>query len=231
MGKNFPGSNVAVYSWIESYELPAFYSGQGTPYDLDKYVSSVSVNSAGNLVAKYYYWVRNTGTIFTKKNKSLADTVLESYIVDPKNSGISYFAPITPSVYGLYNIRPYLNDTDVSMHITFGVGEEKDTLHSAYKLIRDGYATDFISGLPSIVNNYADPTGLYDRMLDSLSGIDEKGAVVPDPTLPKAMQRGINSRPRQSFFNDRFESLDNYLGYANQILASSRLQKSRALHS
>ena len=219
-GSIFPGSNVAVYSWIESYELPAFYSGPGIPYDLDKYVSSVSVNSAGNLVAKYYYWVRDTGTIFTKKNKTLADTVIQSYITDPKNSGISYFAPITPSVYGLYNVRQYLNDTDVSMNITFGLGEEKDIAHSEYKLIRDGYATDFISGLPSIANNYAEPTGLYDRMLDSLSGIDEKGAVVPDPTLPKAMQRGIYSRPRQSFFNDRFEALDNYLGYANQILAS-----------
>lgn len=219
-GSVFPGSTVAVYSWIESYELPAFYSGTGTPYDLDKYVTTVSVNSAGNLVAKYYYWVRNTGTIFKERNKSLADSIIESYIVDPKNSGISYFAPITTSVYGLYNIRQYLNDTDVSMHITYGVGEKKDTLHSEYKLIRDGYPTDFIPGIPSIANNFADPTGLYDRMLDSLSGIDEKGAVVPDITLPKAMQRGINSRPRQSFFNDRFEALDNYLGYANEILAS-----------
>ena len=56
---------------------------------------------------------------------------------------------------------------------------------------------------------------LYDRMLDSLCGVDESGGVVPDPYLPKPVQNGIYARPRQSFFVDRLLALKNYLTYIN----------------
>lgn len=227
-GEVFPGSDVAVYSWVESLDLPAFYSGPGTPYDLEKYSTSVTVSPAGNLVVTYYYWVRNTGTIFKKNGKTLADTVLETYITDPQNSGISYFAAFSPSTYGLYNVRNYLSASDTSLHIGFNTGENKDTSHSEYKLIRDGFDTDFLPGLPSISNGYANPTGLYDRLLDSLSGLDEKGASVPDLSLPKLMQRGVFSRPRQTLFTDRFEALDNYIGYANQVLSTFPIVESKS---
>jgi hypothetical protein len=227
-GEVFPGSDVAVYSWVESLDLPAFYSGAGTPYDLEKYSTSVTVSAAGNLVVTYYYWVRNTGTIFTKKNKTLADTVLETYITDPQNSGIAYFAAFSPSTYGLYNIRNYLSDTDTSLHIGFNTGDNQDVSHNEYKLIRDGFDIDFLPGLPSITNGYAEPTGLYDRMLDSLSGLDEKGASVPDRSLPKLMQRGVLSRPRQTLVLDRFEALDNYIGYANNVLSTFPIVESKS---
>ena len=46
-----------------------------------------------------------------------------------------------------------------------------------YNLIRTDYADDFLPGLP--ITNGADvPESLYDRMLDSLCGVDESGAVV-----------------------------------------------------
>lgn len=227
-GKVFPGSDIAVYSWIESMELPAFYSGPGVPYDLEKYSTSVGINSAGNLLVKYYYWVRNTGTLFTSKNKTLADKIIASYIQDPQASGISYFTPYSPSVYGIYNSRHHFNTTDTSLHIGFSLGENKDTTHGEFKLIRDGFETDFLPGIPNITNDWANPTSLYDRMLDSMSGLDEFGAPVPDTNLPRLMQRGVSSRPRQTFFINRFGALENYLKYANRILASFPIVESKS---
>ena len=64
-------------------------------------------------------------------------------------------------------------------------------------------------------------------MLDSLCGVDESGAVVPDPYLPKPVQYGIYARPRQSFFINRFLALKNYLTYANEILAQYPISETR----
>ncbi len=227
-GKVFTGSDVAVYSWIESTETPAFYTGTGTPYDLEKYASTVILDSAGNLIAKYYYWVRDTGIVFTKKGKTLADVILETYIEDPQGSGISYFAPYTPNVFGLYNAREYLNTTNTSIHIGFSTGTNDDVAHNEYQLIREGYAGDFLNGIPSAANSYSEPTSLYNRLLDSMAGLDEAGLLVPNPYLPKLLQRGISSRPSQSFFVDRFTALKNYLTYANEVMASFPIVESKS---
>ncbi len=102
------------------------------------------------------------------------------------------------------------------------------------------YPDDFLPGLPNSVilhgnntnvnqNTYNDqlPAGLYDRMLDSLSGCDEAGQVVPNPFLPKAVQSGVLARPRQSFFFDRFDAVKNYLIYANDVLAQFPITETR----
>ena len=60
-----------------------------------------------------------------------------------------------------------------------------------------------------------------------MSGVDESGQVVPDPFLPKAVQSGVLARPRQSFFFNRFLGIQNYLTYANTILASVPISETR----
>jgi hypothetical protein len=84
-------------------------------------------------------------------------------------------------------------------------------------LIRSNYADDFLPGLPDKFRDISEPYSLYARMLDSLSGTDTGGAVVPDPFLPKAVQTGILVRPRQSFFLNRLNALKNYCQYANEV--------------
>jgi hypothetical protein len=71
-------------------------------------------------------------------------------------------------------------------------------------------------------------------MLDSLCGVDEIGEVVPNPYLPRAVQTGVLARPRQSFFFNRFVALQNYLEYANSVLAQypiSEIRQSLFLNS
>lgn len=215
-GLVFPGSDVAVYTWIESNVLPLNYQGPGTPFDITRYSIVYSTDSNNNLVEKYYYWVRNTNTIVTKLGKTLSDTILEQYIANPQTSGVAFFAPIKPNVYGFYNAQEYINDVSTNLHL--GFGNNKSVGHLDFQLIRTNYPDDFISGLPNYIKGFNTPTGLYDRMLDSFAGVDEVGAPVPDYTLPKLLQTGVSVRPRQSFFIKRNEAIKNYLLYANEVV-------------
>ena len=226
-GRVFPGSNVSVYSWVKSSVVPSQYAGPGVPYNTDTYAIELVQDARGSLVPQYFYWVRNTNTVFTKLGKTLSDTILEYYIINPINSGISYFAPLLPNAFALYNSDPYINNTDTIFHVGFSTGTNDDVPHSVYNLIRSNYADDFLPGLPA-ENSIDSPESLYDRLLDSLAGVDETGAVVPDPYLPKPVQYGIYARPRQSFFVNRFDALKNYLQYANEILAQSPITEIRS---
>lgn len=217
-GKVFPGSTVGVYTWIESDVLPSFYQGNGTPYDLQSYSTMYEVDSNNALVTRYYYWVRNTNTVYSKQGKTLPDNIVASYISDPQNAGITYFAGIQSDIFGLYNAGDYIKDTDTVLHIGYATGNNDDVAHNEFTLIRANYADDFLPGFPN-PNTGELPYLLYHILLESLCGVDEFGSVVPDITLPKAVRTGINTRPRQSFFVDRFKALQNYFTYANIVLS------------
>jgi hypothetical protein len=229
-GTLFPGSDVAVYTWVSSNVLPINYQGPGTPKDIDSYSIQFVEDASGILNPIYYYWVRNTNLIFSNQGKTLADSVIQSYIQNPLGSGISYMAPILPNVFALYNSGTYFNANDSVLHIGFATGTNDDVGHNQYSLIRANYADDFLPGVPSqqytnslyngnFGTSPGSPESLYDRMLDSMCGVDESGQVVPNPFLPKAVQYGVMARPRQSFFVNRFGALKNYLQYANTVLA------------
>ena len=226
-GRVFPGSDVAVYSWISSNVPPSQYTGPGVPYNIDNYSVGGVINAEGLIAPIYYFWARNTNIIFEKLGKTLSDTVLEYYIIQPQATGITYFAPLLPSVYALYNAFAYINANDTVLNIGYATGSNNDVPHNQYSLIRANYADDFLPGTPGSGAGYQyrgavgidQPIGLYNRMLDSMCGVDNAGGVVPDPLLPKAVQTGVLSRPRQGFFYDRFGALKNYLQYANTVLA------------
>ena len=216
-GYLFPGSVVTVYTWIQSSVTPNQYKGPGMVLANDKYVLGYVTGSNQQLSVVYYYWVRNTNTIYG--DKTLTDTVLESYINDPQNSGISYFAPLTSNTYALYNSRNNINGSNTNIHIGYSSGFDTTTSHSSYQLIRTNFPEDFLPGFIDTTRGYNTPTGLYSIMLDSFAGCDEAGQVVPNFNLPKYMQIGINIRPRQGFFIDRFTALKNYILYANNVLS------------
>lgn len=231
-GTLFPGSDVAVYTWVASNVPPANYQGTGIPLDVNLYSISSTLNASGVAVPVYYFWVRNSNIVSKKLGKTLSDSIVASYIANPRNSGIAYMAPILPNAFALYNCSPYINANDSVFHIGFANGTSNDVAHNEFTLVRENYPDDFLPGLPVTGVKYGNntdittnltkvgvPFGLYDRLLDSLSGCDESGQVVPNPFLPKAVQSGILVRPRQSFFYDRFKALNNYLVYANNVLA------------
>jgi len=238
-GKVFPGSDPAVYTWINSAYPPALYSGTGTVYDISKYCSKSTLDNSGNIITTYYFWVRNTNTI--TQNHTLADTVIENYIKNPAASGVAYCALLTPSSYALYNAVPYINGTDTIMHLGFSTGSDLEgNIHTEYSLIRENYEDDFLYGIPENTNTNLlpnhdlyptsgekTPYGLYLKLLDSFSGSNTFGNPVPDPFLPMPIQSGISIRPSQSMFMDRLSALENFVTYINNILASYPITETR----
>ena len=239
-GMLFPGSDVAVYTWVASNVPPAAYEGTGIPLDLNLFSVSSTLNASGVVVPVYYFWVRNSNIISRKLGKTLSDTIVASYISNPRASGIAYMSAILPNAFALYNCAPYINANDTVFHIGFANGTTDDVAHNEYTLIRENYPDDFLPGLPNSVIKHGNntdlttslgknslPYGLYDRMLDSFAGCDEDGQVVPNPFLPKAVQSGILARPRQSFFFNRTLAIKNYLTYANEILSQYPIAETR----
>ena len=54
-----------------------------------------------------------------------------------------------PNVFGLYNSADYINANDTVLHIGYSVSANPDSIsHNQYSLIRDGYAEDFLNGVP-----------------------------------------------------------------------------------
>ena len=224
-GAVFPGSDVAVYSWVASNVPPNQYTGPGTAYAIDSYVVNPIIDSQGAIVPIYYFWARNTNVINQEQGKTLADSTLQSYIAQPLNSGISYFAPLLQNVFALYNASDYINNTNSVLHLGYSSGLNDDVAHTQYTLIQSGNPDSFLPGLPNKITynirgsvTTKQPTSLYARMLDSLSGTNISGAVVPDPFLPPPVRSGVLVRPRQSFFYDRLGALENYIKGANKIL-------------
>ena len=214
-GAVFPGSDIALCTWIASSVPPDQYQGPGIPLDITKYAVGSRLNASNIVTPVYYFWARNTGLVIKEREKTLSDAVIASYIANPIGSGISYMAPLLPNAFALYNSTQYIDDLDTVFHVGFATSENTDVPHNEFKLIRQNFADDFLPGLlPG-----KQPFSLYARMLDSLSGTAITGEIVPNPFLPLAVQSGVLSRPRQSFFYNRFEALKNYLTYANAILA------------
>ena len=216
-GALFPGSDVAVYSWIASNVEPINYQGTGTPLDIFNYTVQTVLNSSNTVTPIYYFWVRNSGIVFTQRGKTLADINLESYISDSLQSGISYLAPIASDAVALYNCKPYINSINTVLNISYNNSDQDNPSHQEFDLIRQDYADDFLPGVPGTAN-YLIPSSLYNRFIESLSGVNADGQVVPDPFLPKNVQSGVLARPRQSFFYNRFAALKNYIQYANEIM-------------
>jgi hypothetical protein len=214
-GQVFPGSRVDVYQWIVSATPPADYTGEGTPYSIDSYVINTVLSANGIFNTEYYFWVRGITATATQKGKTLPVSTVANYIENPRASGITYLAPIDASTIALYNAGDYINAQDTIISIEFDKELTDDNVHVEYELVAQDREDAFIS------------TNLYRKMQDSFCGVDTNGSLVPDINLGVAERYGVQFRPRQSMFVDRFAALKNYLVRANSVLARFPISESR----
>jgi hypothetical protein len=217
-GQVFPGSTIDIYQWTASSVPPGNYTGPGTPFSTVSYTVHSSIDSQGLLVTNYYFWVRGINTVATQYGKTLSPTAIASYILSPSSSGLPYIAALTANALAIYNADTLLSAFDTILHVEYdrqAQGSEND-IHTEYAFIQEGKADAFL------------PPNLYRKFLDSYSGATTTGAVVPDPRLSPGMQYGVQFRPRQSMFIDRFKALENYLGRANTVLAQYPISETRS---
>ena len=203
-GQLFPGSTVEVYQWVSSSVLPTQYVGDGVPRSATSYVSTTTVDNQGFVNQVYYFWVRNS--LGVPLGKTLGAATIARYIENPRASGISYIAPINPSTIAIYNGLEYVSADDTVIHVEYDRVRNDDPVYVEYQLIPDR-DTGFLSD------------ALYSKFLDSFCGNNVSGGAVPDPFLSPSEKYGVQVRPRQSMFINRFLALQNYLTRVNSILA------------
>lgn len=217
-GQLFPGSTVDVYQWVSSSLPPNQYAGPGTVFDTTRFVTSSTLNLQGVVGVNYFFWVKGINTVSTYAKKTLATTVIAQYIELPKSSGISYIAPINASTIAIYNGLEYISASDTILQVQYDQKINDDAIHVEYQLIPDGREDGFLTQT------------LYQKMIDSFAGSDATGRNVPDPLLPISQQYGVQARPRQSLFANRFSALENYLTRSNNILAQYPISETRSFN-
>ena len=218
-GQTFPGSRVDIYQWIESSVTPANYAGPGTPLSTTSYSVGSALGPNGLFSTTYYYWVRNIPTVYN--NKTLSTTAIASYIQYPINSGIAYIGALNSSTIALYNAVPNLvsaNNTVLHVEYDQQAAGSQNNIHQEYAFITDGRPHSFLNNT------------LYRKLQDSLCGEDILGNPVPDPFLSPGQRYGVEFRPRQSMFSDRFAALENYLTRVNSILAQYPITEIRSFN-
>ena len=215
-GQVFPGSRVDVYQWVASTVPPANYTGIGTPYSTTSYVVSTRLNQSGIFVTEYYFWVRGITETASQSDKTLSVATIASYIQEPKASGISYIAPINSSTIAIYNGLDYIIAADTIISVEFDQSLTDANVHTEYELIAQGQDDAFLSD------------NLYRKLQDSFCGVDTFGNNVPDANLNYAQRYGVQFRPRQSMFVDRFLALKNYIQRANDVFALYPITESRS---
>lgn len=214
-GQVFPGSRIDVYQWVTSATPPAAYAGPGTPYSTTSYVVNTQLNQTGTFVTQYCFWVRGITDVAIQKGKTLSVATVASYIQEPRASGISYIAPINSSTVAIYNALDYIQAADTILSIEFDQSLTDANVHTEYELVAQGKEDAFLSD------------NLYRKLQDSFCGVDTFGNKVPDPNLNYAQRFGVQFRPRQSMFVDRFLALKNYITHCNAVFARFPLTESR----
>ena len=211
----FEGSRVDVYQWTESTQPPANYAGPGTPLDTLSYVVNTQLNRQGVIETQYYFWVRGITDVATRRGKSLSAETVARYIEDPRSTGIAYLAPINASTVALYNCSNLVEAQDTILHVEYDRELTNENVHVEWELVAEGRAEDFITD------------GLYRKLQDSLCGVDTAGNIVPDIFLSPPERYGVQFRPRQSMFVDRFAALQNYIDRTNTVLAQFPISEIR----
>ena len=143
---------------------------------------------------------------------------MAQYIENPRASGITYMAPINASTIALYNAAEYIVAADTIINVSFDREATENNVHTEYELIAEGKPDAFLS------------TNLYRKLQDSFCGVDTFGNNVPDPNLSPAERYGVQFRPRQSMFTNRFSALKNYLTRVNNVLARFPISESRSFN-
>ena len=219
-GSTFPGSTIEVLEWVESTVLPSAYveaGFDGVPKYADDsaYVEQIYVDPTSNIIGiKYYFWV--VGKITVEPNnptRTMPILSIQDMIANPKNQGIAYAAAIKNNAVILYNVGPYLSASNTVLHLDYQRLINTNIIHSEYELVQKGNADSVV------------PTKIVNKMIDSLSGIDSIGSIVPDPKLSTAEQYGVSIRPRQSMFINRLAAVAEVVSFVNRVFTASPIAK------
>lgn len=208
-GKQLPGSEIAIMEWTKSTSLPD---------NITNYIEKEIYNSITDTTATwYYYWVKNPNTTSSALFRTMTAYSISNIINSPQDLGMIYFSPMdVTSDYQYFNSSFIIGNFDSVMlgqdaviQINFKI-EDKIDSHKEWLLIRENSSDEIDSRL-------------WDKMVDSLAGVSDKGLPVPNPDLSETEKYGVKIRPMQSMIKNLYEARRNLVQIMNALFASREL--------
>jgi hypothetical protein len=225
----FLGASIDVYEWVETQLTPSEWntladteegiaSGiSGTSLYDDEIYSVVRQydNVSKTFENTYYFWVKNKKTIPNTSNRNLSASDVAELIANPRGYGYKYLALTGPNSFSLVNINNLLDDKNIVLSVEYWTGPYVDkNIHSEWKIISNNLQTTI-------------PSAVEKKWFDSLCGKDSAGRLVPDTSLPPKLKYGIEVRPRQGMFVNRFEALKQFIEQANRVLIKELITENK----
>jgi len=209
-GRMFPGSTVQVAEWVESRVPPSAYPGPGTPVypDNSAYCIVTKVNpDTKAYTSYYYYWVTGKTSLEPESTHQSTISTIADVIENPSMQGIAYAAAIRDDTVSLYGVTDMLSGNTTVLHIDYDTLKNTNLVHSEYQLIGEGN------------DNSTVPQRIFDKLIDSLSGIDKLGnPVTPldqDGNYVLPLQQRIGLDKNQTLVVNRKQALQNLIEYIN----------------
>lgn len=214
------GASVDIYEWVESDLLPSEWddiadTDTGLALDIsgvslygdNAYVEVKKYDTLGQrFLSTYYYWVKNKATVSSAVSRTISAANVAKLIANPKSEGYQYLALTGTNSFSLVNVKPLLLNTDVVLSIEYWTSEKIDqNIHTQWKLLSTSTSTRI-------------PSNIEQKWIDSLCGKDTQGRLVPDQLLPPKLKYGVENRPRQSMFVNRFEAIKQLIEQTNIFL-------------
>lgn len=119
-GERFANSEVAIYEWVASNELPtvdtepdAYLDTSGNAEGQIRYSEITKTDpDSGATTTVYYYWKRSPSTVPPGGNRSYSAAVIESVLNNPDANGIAWMAPIDTNAFIIANISGVFGNKD-----------------------------------------------------------------------------------------------------------------------
>lgn len=218
-GNVFPGTEIEILEWVKSPVHPSLwqefvndvgrtqFSVNSYPKYIDKYVISKEYSYArGAFVDVYYFWLRNNDNINPASNNSMSAFDIQQTLSNINASGIAWFSPIGKSKFILVNTNQHLSDVTI-LQINFKNFYTDNNIHTEWVLLRE---FDDVNPPNNLV---------WQKMKDSISGLNAILEPVPDVNLQDSLKYGNFYRPRQSWYRDLKSARLNFVTTANKILS------------
>ena len=219
-----PGARIDIYEWIESNFIPSIRDNiADTPDGISNGISGTSLfgdtrystkisydKFSKTFSNKYYFWVVNSIVVPVMENRRLSIRDISTLIENPRTQGYPFLSLLSNNKFVLNNFDTFVDNDDLVLNIKYSSGPKKtQNVHSQYKLISDGLNT-----------SKPDPD-IERKWFDSLIGVDSNNRIVPDPTITVKNRYGVQNRPRQSMFVNRFEALKQTIERINLKLSEN----------
>lgn len=212
---------IWVYEWVESPVPPEQWTSYtagittanapggvpmyyGHPTKKTSYTRIDDLDQNGNSRTRYYFWVRNNPGP-SPLGRQFSSLEIENRLSDPTGEGLPWIAPVDAQTLLLFLADQTLTNTS-ALEVSVD-GRSEDT-HVEWALITEGSHIR----IP--------PPRVWDKVANSIAGIDAQGNAVPYPGFAASERFGTKFFPPQTVFPDRQAAFEVWKSIVNRIFSS-----------